>query len=145
MSTYIDAVAALVPAEVLALHATIFSLTTKTDLDQAGKSITTITDPGTLRWAFYGLLLLSVVLYIFPHFRIKDPLDYVRAIIPPAAFVAWTMLQKATAFDAVWPELGETRRTVAALFGAVLLGTLAKVLADRADKRTPPTASQARP
>ena len=44
MSTYIDAVAALVPAEVLALHATIFSLTTKTDLDQAGKLITTITD-----------------------------------------------------------------------------------------------------
>ena len=145
MSTYIDAVAALVPAEVLALHATIFSLTTKTDLDQDGKSITTFTDPGTLRWAFYGLLLLSVVLYIFPHFRIKDPLDYVRAIIPPAAFVAWAMLQKATAFDAAWPELGETPRTVAALFGAVLLGTLAKVLADRADKKDPLKAGKKQP
>jgi hypothetical protein len=122
---------------VLALHSTILSLTTKTEQDQAGQSITTITDPGTLRWAFYGLLLLSVVLYIFPHFRIKDPLDYLRAIIPPAAFIAWSMLQKATAFDAVWPELGETRRTVAALFGAVLLGTLAKVLADKADQKDP--------
>jgi hypothetical protein len=136
-------VAALVPAEVLALHATILSLTTKTEQDQAGKSITTITDPGTLRWAFWGLILVSIVLCIAPRLPIKDPLACFRALIPPAAFVAWAMLQKATAFDAVSPGLGEVNRTVIALFGAVLLATLAKVLADKADKSRMPTAGKA--
>jgi hypothetical protein len=143
IGTYIDVVAALVPAEVLALHATIFSLTTKTDLDQAGNSITTITEPGTLRWAFWGFILLSVVLYIFPQFPIKARLDYLRAIIPPAAFFAWTMLQKATAFDAVFPGVSEVHRTVIALFGAVVLGAMAKALADKANKPRTPAAGKA--
>jgi len=143
VNTYIDMVAALVPAEVLALHATILSLTTKTDQDQAGKSITTITDPGTLRWAFWGFILVSIVLYIAPLLPIEDPLDYLRALIPPAAFVAWAMLQKATAFDAVSPGLAEVHRTVIALFGAVLLGAAAKVLADKANKPRTPAAGKA--
>ncbi len=140
VSTYIDMVAALVPAEVLALHAAILSLTTKTAQDQAGRSITTITDPGTLRWAFWGLIFGSILLYIVPRPPLKKPLDCLRAAFPPAAFVAWTMLQKATAFDAVWPDLGETPRAVAALFGAVLLGALAKALANRASKKSTPAA-----
>jgi len=134
VSTYIDIVLALVPAEVLALHSTILSLTTKTAQDQAGQSITTITDPGTLRCAFWGLIAVSFVLYIVRRLPIKDPWDFPRALIPPTAFVAWAMLQKATAFDAVFPRLGGVHRTVIALFGAVLLAPLAKVLADKADK-----------
>lgn len=137
VKSFIDAVAALVPAEVLTLHAVILSFTTKTEQSQEGNSITTITEPGTLEWAFFGLLLLSVVLYVVPRLRRKDPLDFFRAAIPPAAFVAWTMLQRATAFDAVWPELGEAPRTVAALFGAVVLGLIATQLAKQADKKPP--------
>jgi ABC-type enterochelin transport system permease subunit len=137
VTSFIDAVAALVPAEVLTLHAVILSITTKTMQDASGNSITEITEPGTLVWAFIGLLLLSVVLYVVPRISKKDWWDCLRAIIPPAAFVAWTMLQRATAFDAVWPELGEAPRTVIALFGAVVLGVMATLLARKADNKKP--------
>jgi hypothetical protein len=140
LKTYADAVAALVPAEVLSLHAVILSITTKTALKDDGTSAVTITDPVTLRWAFWGLVTLSIFLYLVPRFRTKDRFDFARAVIPPAAFVAWTMLQKATAFDAVDPKLGEVPRTVIALFAAVVLGVLAAVLASSADSRTPPSA-----
>ena len=133
---YIDALAALVPAEVLSLHAVLLSFTTKTQHGQGGPVIS-ITEPGTLAWAFFGLVLLSVVLYVVPRFRTWDRLDYLRASIPPFAFVAWTMLQRATAFDAVWPQLGEAPRTAIALFVAVLLGLSAVALAYGADRKEP--------
>ena len=137
VSSYLDAVAALVPAEVLTLHAVILSFTTKTMLDAAGNSITEITEPETLAWAFFGLILLSIVLYLVSRSSKRDKWDWLRAVIPPLAFVAWTMLQRATAFDAVWPQLGEAARTVIALFGAVILGAIATVLAGKADQKTP--------
>ena len=143
VTSYIDAVAALVPAEVLTLHAVILSFTTETRQDAAGKSITEITEPGTLTGAFFGLLLLSVVLYVVPRVLKKDRFDWLRATIPPAAFVAWTMLQRATAFDAVWPGLGEAPRTVVALFVAVVLGVIATALAKKADQRNPANAGGA--
>jgi hypothetical protein len=80
---YVDAVAALVPAEVLSLHAVIVSMTTATQ-----NAVTTITHPGVLRWAFWGLIGLSAVLYLVPRFRTPDRLDIARALIPPAAFTA---------------------------------------------------------
>jgi hypothetical protein len=137
LGTYVDAVAALVPAEVLALHGLILSVTTST-VDRDGFPQVTITQPGTLRWAFGGLLLLSVALYLVPRFRTRDKLDIGRALIPPIAFVAWTMLQRATAFDAVWPSLGDAPRTVIALFAAAILGLVAAGLAGSADRSPPP-------
>ena len=134
--SYIDALAALVPAEVLTLHAVIVSLTTKTEQAQKGNSIA-ITEPETLFWAFFGLLVVSVVLYAVPRLRTWDPWDFGRAAIPPAAFVGWTMLQRATAFDAVFPGLGEAPRTVIALFAGVGLGVVAVALAYKADQKQP--------
>jgi hypothetical protein len=55
------------------------------------------------------------------------------------------MLQRATAFDAVWSTLGDAPRTVIALFGAVLLGVVAGLLANGADRRTPPAVRAATP
>jgi hypothetical protein len=132
VSTYIDALAALVPAEVLALHAVIISVTTKTT-----QSVTSITARGTLSWAFYGLIVLCVVLYVVPRLTGGkwDRYDFLRAAIPPLAFVAWTMLQRPTAFDVVWPSLTEAPRTVSALFLAVLLGLLATATAYKADQK----------
>jgi hypothetical protein len=138
VKSYVDALAALVPAEVLALHNVILAVTTKTTKNENGKSITVITEPRTLFWAFFGLLLLSIVLYVLPRLRSQEkwePLDFLRAAIPPLAFVAWTMLQRATAFDAVWPQLADAPRTTIALFAAVLLGLLATTLADKADQK----------
>ena len=130
VSKYIDALAALVPAEVLTLHAVILSFTTSTK-----GSTTTITAPGTLAGAFYGLVGLSILLYVAPRFGRLDRLDFFRAAIPPIAFVAWTMLQRATAFDAVAPGLDPAPRSVIALFVAVLLGLAAAALAHVADQK----------
>jgi len=135
--TYIDTFAALVPAEVLSLHAIILSFTTQTQQNEAKKAVTTIVESGTLFWAFFGLIVLSVVLYVVPRFQAWDRLDFFRAAIPPVAFVGWTMLQRATAFDAVWPQLGEAPRTVGALFLGVLLGVVATALAYKADQKKP--------
>jgi hypothetical protein len=120
---------------VLTLHAVILTFTTKTD---AGA--TTITDKGTLAYAFYGLVGLAVLLYVVGRLIAKkwDRLDYARVIIPPLAFVGWTMLQRATAFDAVAPgKLSEGGRAVIALFLGVLLGLLAAALAYKADQKEP--------
>jgi hypothetical protein len=134
VKTYVDALAALVPAEVLSLHAVILSFTTATD-----NGTTRITATQPLSWAFWGLIALSLVLYVVPHMAANewDMLDYVRMIIPPAAFVGWTMLQRATAFDAVIPDLDEASRTVIALFLAVVLGLLATYLAFKAEQKQP--------
>ncbi len=102
VNTYVDALAALVPAEVLSLHAVILSVTTATD-----NGTTQISAPETLYWSFFGLILLSIVLYVGPRLVAGkwDKLDYLRVAIPPLAFVGWTMLQRATAFDAIFPDM----------------------------------------
>lgn len=133
VSTFVDALAALVPAEVLTLHALMLSVTTTTAAE-----VTTITDPATLKWAFGGLLALSIVLYVVPRLKNWGMLDYVRVAIPPLAFVGWTMLQRSTAFDAIASGLKDAPRTVIGLFLAVLLGLLAAALARQADQRDPP-------
>jgi len=139
LRTYVDAFAALVPAEVLSLHALIISYTTTTT--SAGKT-TSITEAGTpaLQMAFYGLIAISIFLYVAA--RIKggawDSWDYCRALIPPLAFIGWTMLQRSTAFDAVWPELTVEKRTTYALLLSVALAGAASALAFQVDKKLPP-------
>jgi hypothetical protein len=114
-----------VPAEVLALHAVIVTATTKT---VEGK--TEIIAPETLAGAFAGLVVLSLGIYVV--FRVVlekwDCRDWFRMLIPPFAFVAWTMLQRATAFDAVYPGMPDATRTVVALFLGVVLGIAAPML-----------------
>jgi hypothetical protein len=139
VKTYVDALAALVPAEVLTLHALILAVTTQTGKTQTGQTQATITQVGTLSFAFWGLALLSIALYA--GYRLMaakwDRLDYVRMTIPPLAFVGWTMLQRTTAFDAAFPQLTDAPRTVAALFLGVLLGLAAAALAYKADQKPP--------
>jgi hypothetical protein len=134
--SFVDALAALVPAEVLTLHGLILSFTTKTE-NVAGISTTTITDKGTLSAAFFGLVVLSIVLYAVPRSKTWERMDFFRASIPPLAFVAWTMLQKATAFDAVVHHLPDGQRSLIALFVAVILGVAAAALANSADQKVP--------
>jgi hypothetical protein len=133
--TYVDALAALVPAEVLTLHALILSVTTKVE-----NNVTKITEPDTLRWAFLGLVIVCIGFYVVPRLLAKKwdrRLDWFRMAIPPLAFVGWTMLQRATAFDAAFPSVNDAQRTVGALFLAVVLGASAAVLADKADQKQP--------
>lgn len=145
LKTYIDAFAALVPAEVLTLHALVISVTTETKQQSsaaaAGKTetITTIlpTAVTTLQIAFWGLVVLSVVLYVAPrYFGGKwDKFDWVRVAIAPLAFFGWTMLQRTTAFDAAFPGLESIPRTVIALFLGAILGAITAGLAMKADAK----------
>jgi len=59
--TYIDALAALVPAEVLAAHATILTFTTRTF--ESKPPTVTINHAAALVVAFYALIGLSMLLY----------------------------------------------------------------------------------
>lgn len=124
LKTYVDAVAALLPAEVLTLHAVVVSATTKTD-----GNTTTIEDVRTLSLAFWGLVLPSVLLYVSARHMANawTKLDWYRMFIPPVAFFAWTLLQRATALDAfeLVQLLDSGARTVIALFVAVLIGYIA--------------------
>jgi len=130
---YVSAMAALVPSEVLALHALVVSLLTEAKAE--GKIISVLyKDQETLKNSFYGMIVLSILLYVIPKIKSWDKLDFLRAMIPPLAFTAWTMLQKTTAFDAVCPGMPETRRLIYALFGAIILGVFSSILTPKAKK-----------
>lgn len=136
VSTYVDTMAALVPAEVLAAHALILAKVTTTE-EGGEAAVTTITDPAVLEWVFWALVALSAGLYVVAQRAKWQRLDCVRVVVPPAAFVVWTMLQKTTAFDAVAPALGENARWAIAILGAIVLGGMATVLAMKADSNPP--------
>jgi hypothetical protein len=141
---YVDAIAALVPSEILALHAIILTQTTES-AEVNGQKVVIITEPGVLLWAFWALMGCSVLLYMFAHAprplglgdRKWDGWDFVRILIPPVAFVNWTMLQPSTVFDVVAPGLGEAARITAAVILAAVLAGIAAVLAGKADKAKP--------
>jgi hypothetical protein len=136
LTSYVDALTALVPAEVLALHAAMLTVTTTTVENPTGEVVTTITDPGALRLVFWGLIVLCFVFYLAGHHAQKwDKWDYARMFIPAFAFVGWTMAQKSTAFDAMWPDVPDAYRSIIAAFGAVLLGVATVYLAQKADQK----------
>ena len=139
LSYFVDAIAALVPSEVLAIHAAIVAITTETTTNPDGQAVTTITSPEQLKWFFYIGIVLSVVFYLVSHLNkgIKSHWhrwDIARMLIPPAAFIFWTMAQKSTAFDAMFPHVDQVTRSLIVVLGAVMLGLLTGVLAKVADQ-----------
>lgn len=133
VSSFVDAMAALVPAEVLLAHGILIELGTRTQEAPGGESVTTITEPGALKTLFIALLVTSLALYVIGHMRSWQGVDFLRMLFPPLAFAAWTMLQKATMFDAWGPDWSAIARTGTALVIALIVGAAAKVLADRDD------------
>lgn len=139
---YVDAFAALVPAEVLTAHAVILGVCTETKVEN-GQSVVRITTDGAeaLRVTFWALLVVSVGLYVISRWATKakwDGWDLVRAAIPPLAFVGWMMLQKSTAFDAVAPGMKEAMRITVAVLGSVVLSAVTVMMAGKADEKKPP-------
>jgi hypothetical protein len=167
MDRYVEALAALIPAEVLTLHAFTLSMTTRivnpesktadhianalsapgasapTDAAAVAEAVknatvTVISAPDTLRVAFWALVVFSLLLYLVPRgyaarkaspdslsgwhwYRAMSAADWIRAAIPPLSFVAWTMLQRTTAFDAAFPGMSQPDRSVSGMFLAVVL------------------------
>ncbi len=133
VGTWVDALAALVPAEILLAHAVIISIATAAGDAQGSREAIN----GTLVVAFVALCILSAALYAVPRLMkgMWDWLDCARVFIPPLAFVGWTMLQRPAAFDAVWPQLLPVQRMVGAVLLALVLGLAAGALGYQADKR----------
>jgi hypothetical protein len=130
---YVVVLAGLVPAEVLALHAVVLEATTEKSED--GTTIM-ITDATVLKWSFWGLIALGAFLYIGVHAKNWDLLDFVRMLIPGAAFVGWAMVQPTSAFDAVvGTDFSGAARTVIAAFAAVILGGLGALLTSKANHK----------
>lgn len=134
-TTWLDAVAALVPAEVLAIHALVLNWTTETIENENGDKVTTITDPGALKVAFWGLTALAAGIYVVRKLRAFDRWDVARMLFPPVAFVLWTMLQPSTAFDAQFPDLSENIRYIVAVIVAAFIAAAAKQLGKIADEK----------
>jgi len=146
---WVDVVAALVPAEILALHALAMTLGTTTT--GAGDDATTvISRPGDMRLIFWGLVVLAPLLYLVGVLlkALKGPATggslvgrvlgwrhVVRALIASAAFVSWTMLQPSTAFDALGVELSGLLRASIAAVVAILISVVTAVLAAVSDKQ----------
>jgi hypothetical protein len=136
IGTYVDAMAALVPAEVLTAHAVIVGYATTTSTNAHGQQSTVITDPGWLQASFYALIAISLIFYVSGRLASDQKfrrMDALRMLIPPVAFVLWTMLQKTTAFDAVAPSFSASGRSILAVLLAVAVGILANALGVNAD------------
>ena len=138
LSTYVDVLSALVPAEVLAINSVVITLVTK--LVPGGG--TQPTDPATLRLTFWLLLGLSSVLYLLGRQqslaqarRPRDwtPADAVRMLIPAAAFTGWAMLEPSSAWSSVAPGMSSGTRILIAIVGATALAAITKALATQAD------------
>ena len=143
LGTYVDIFTALVPAEVLAAHAFILTLATKTTKAAHGKSAVVITQKTALQATFWVLLVMSAALFFAGRWlkggqkRFDWRWDVVRLLIPPAAFLGWTMIQKNTAFDAVFSWRGDGR-AIAAVLGALVLSFVAGLLSVQADRKEQP-------
>ena len=94
----------------------------------------------SLKWAFYGLVVLAAALYVFGHLKAGaerrrwDRLDYPRMLIPPLAFVGWAMaLQPSTMFDAAF-SLDDGTKVLLVVFGGTVLVAAASLLGVAADK-----------
>ncbi len=135
MTTYIDTLAALVPAEALALYAGIIAPNVTKTVSITGKTATVVSDPTLLSWSCAGLLVLSTGLYIAGRMKAKlTPWDIPRALIPPAAFTGWMLVQNPGVFDVWWHASSTAERVIIAAFTAILLGVLAKALGYQADQ-----------
>jgi hypothetical protein len=134
VSHWQDVAFALVPAEVLALHGIAMSYGTTTT-GSGADSVTRITYPGQMMVVYVGMMLLAAGLYLFGAKTLRGWRTWVRAAVPVAAFVVWTMIQPSTAFDAFPFGFTSFGRTMIAVFGAILLAALVNVMATKADNQ----------
>lgn len=144
---YVDVLAALVPSEVLVAHAAIVAATsTTTKQPKDGSTIesvaTTINaaDMWLLGNSLWWLMIVAVVLFVLARRAggTWEKYDWLRMLIAPLAFFGWTMLQRASAFDAAFPGVSMSERNVYAILLALIFSAVTAALAIKADKAPPP-------
>jgi hypothetical protein len=128
-----DALAALVPAEVLAIHG-------------IAVSVAKAANVAIPAWVFVALALLTLVLSLVAtitksvKFLPRNPATYAGALIATAAFVLWSMLQPSSAFDSLGVSVSPLNRALIPVFGAVILGLAAGLLSWQQQNKSPNTA-----
>jgi len=147
-SPYADVLAALVPSEVLVAHAAIVAATSSPakgakDANGAEAVATAINaaDMGLLSASLWMLMIASIILFVLARRSggTWERYDLLRMLIAPAAFFGWTMLQRTSAFDAAFPGVTTSQRSVYAILLALAFGAITAALAIKADKAVPPT------
>jgi hypothetical protein len=129
LKTYVDTLTALVPAEVLALHAAVYAALTKKSGDEV-----IITDEKWLEFAFYALIVFSVLFYLVGYQKRKFNLwTVLEGFIPPFAFVLWCMSQQTSAVDAAF-DLSDGGRQTLVILGTALVTLMAAAVPIAVDK-----------
>jgi len=162
VGSFVDAMAALVPAEALVFFAAASSIaglvTTRSTVANGGtaETVTTVADVDGAVWLIVLSLLFSLALFVIGKFGTPwGWLDTVRALIPPLAFMLWLLLQERSMFWLLWDRSAELPGwlvpqsfswnpfviKVTAVFGAVLLPLLAGALGVMAEQSNPKAAT----
>ncbi len=125
LAAFAQKVAALVPAEVLTVHAIVLAYATSSDDDGS----TIVEKPDLLKATFVVLLITAAILYAIGRYGPPawKPVDWLRMILPAIAFAAWTML---TGTSAATPWFEDIDRGWLLLAGGVA-AALALAIADR--------------
>jgi|GEM_PF-6059097 len=160
--SYLDVVAALVPAEILAVNVALLQKLSDSGTTEAGDPVTKVPNPSDLKLVFWLSIVVSIFLYLVGEWtRARTEAEkagksvtggrrpwrewsWLRAVVPGAAYVVWAMLEQPSAFDGVANDLAEGTRLVIAVFAALVLAGIAKVLSDRADDTEPDAATPRR-
>jgi hypothetical protein len=134
----ITALAGVVPVEVVAAHGIIIAAATTTDDSGVTMIKEGASDP--LKLSLIGLVALAVILYLFGrglNFRTWTPIDVVRLLLPPVAFVIWTALIGTSALTPWIQQLGDISHLwvtiAAAIVGAVVVAISVLVAPPKAD------------
>jgi hypothetical protein len=134
VSHWIDIAAALVPAEVLGIHALVMAFASETVIDSNGDPGTVIAEPKAVTILFWVLVALAAFLFLASA-GFSKLTNWARALLVAVAFVCWTMLQKDTAFDALKIDFAPSwLRPVVAVIVVVVVAAAVKLLAGNADE-----------
>jgi hypothetical protein len=135
----VEGLAAVIPADVIALHALVLAATTETvAATKSAEGAVRIVSRTALQWSLPVLALLAIGLFVLGHLKASespswrwDKLDFVRMFLPASAFLAWAAL---TGTSAATPWLEHLDKGWAPLIGGtlgVVVLALATSLADK--------------
>lgn len=127
---FVEILAALVPAEVLAIHALVMAAISELEAAPARTDLLIV---------FVGLNALCIALYCFAS---SDRKPW-RCLIPSFAFTAWAMLQSPSAFDGLGWDLSPIMRLFIPLVIAVVISASIAPPARFRRKQNPPAGAQA--
>jgi hypothetical protein len=142
LGTSIDALIALVPADVLAAALALTPAATNSTRTSNDASTITTVHHTDLKQVFFVLVALGPFLYLIGHtkgFRVWSTLsvgDLPRMAIPALAFIGWSAAQRPSAlFDAAI-SISDTHKALLIVVGAIILGALAHGLGIAADRQS---------